>query len=257
MTTPPTNTPHLTIVGAGRTGRSIAAAAGRAGLGVTLLGRERQPGALEEAAVVLICTGDAEIAAVATELAGGLGPDAIVGHTSGATPLDTLGPATDVCSGGFGLHPLQTIPSGETPLTGVPCAVSATNAEASERACALAGSLGMEPFEIAEEDRAAYHAAATIASNFLFALEESAASLLGATGVAEPRKVLAPLVLATARNWAEHGAAALTGPIARGDEETIRRHLDALAEQAPELLDLYQALADRTRALLPSPEPVG
>jgi predicted short-subunit dehydrogenase-like oxidoreductase (DUF2520 family) len=114
----------------------------------------------------------------------------------------------------------------------------------------------MEPFEIAEEDRAAYHAAATIASNFLFALEESAAALLGATGVTEPRTALAPLVLASAANWAEQGAAALTGPIARGDEETIASHLDALAERAPDLLELYRALAARTRAITSSPQGV-
>jgi len=103
---------------------------------------------------------------------------------------------------------------------------------------------------VREEDRAAYHAAASIASNFLITLEESASALLADAGAGEEaRELLAPLVLRTAANWADHGAAALTGPIARGDEETVERHLAALAETAPELIDLYRALASHTRAI--------
>ncbi len=113
----------------------------------------------------------------------------------------------------------------------------------------LAAALAMVPFEIRDEDRPAYHAAACLASNFLVALEESAAELLSRSGVENPRELLAPLVLRTAANWSEHGAAALTGPIARGDEETVERHLAALAETHPELLELYSALAERTRAI--------
>ena len=107
----------------------------------------------------------------------------------------------------------------------------------------------MRPFEVAEEDRAAYHAAASIASNFLVALQESAAELLGAAGAADARELLSPLVLRTAANWSERGADALTGPIARGDEATVERHREALRERAPELLALYEALAERTRTI--------
>ena len=107
----------------------------------------------------------------------------------------------------------------------------------------------MSPFEVPEEKRAAYHAAAAIASNFLVALEESAAELLEGCGVPDARELLAPLVLRTAANWAEHGPSALTGPIARGDEATVVRHLEALAETDPELLDLYRTLAERTVSL--------
>ncbi len=116
----------------------------------------------------------------------------------------------------------------------------------------LAERLGMRPFEVTEESRAAYHAAASIASNFLVALESSAVELLEAAGVAdldEARELLAPLVLRSAANWAERGPAALTGPIARGDEETVERHLAAIDGVAPELLSLYHALAERTRAI--------
>ena len=88
-----------------------------------------------------------------------------------------------------------------------------------------------------------------MASNFLITLEESAAQLLAAAGVKSPREVLAPLVLRSAANWADAGVDALTGPIARGDRATVGLHLSALAERAPELAPLYEALAERTRAL--------
>ena len=107
----------------------------------------------------------------------------------------------------------------------------------------------MRPFEIPEERRAAYHAAASIASNFLVALEESAAGLLAEVGAPDARELLAPLVLRTAANWSERGPDALTGPIARGDEATVERHVEALRERAPELVGLYEVLADRTREI--------
>jgi predicted short-subunit dehydrogenase-like oxidoreductase (DUF2520 family) len=87
-----------------------------------------------------------------------------------------------------------------------------------------------------------------MASNFLVALEAAAEQLAKTANVT--REQLAPLVLATARQWAETGPErALTGPIVRGDEETVERHLGALRESAPELVELYEALAERTREL--------
>lgn len=248
---------NLAIVGAGRVGKSLAAAAEIAGVTCSIHRRDRPVGSLAAADVVLICTGDSEIEAAAAGLAGEIDDGAIVGHTSGATPLTVLAEATAACAGGFGIHPLQTIPGPDTSLAGIPAAVSATDPWTEQRALALAGLLGMAPFAIAEGDRAAYHAAATIASNFLFALEESAATLLASTGVEPAREALAQLVVSSARNWAGNGPAALTGPIARGDEQTIERHLEAIAEHAPELLPLYEVLAERTRAIAGRPEPVG
>ena len=113
----------------------------------------------------------------------------------------------------------------------------------------LALALGMRPFEIPEEARDAYHAAASVASNFLVALEETAVEILDRLDIEEARELLAPLVLRTAANWADRGALALTGPIARGDEQTVERHRMALAELDPELLELYDALAARCRAV--------
>jgi len=90
----------------------------------------------------------------------------------------------------------------------------------------------------------------------MVALEESAAELLGRLGTDQARELLAPIVLQTAANWAELGPRALTGPIARGDETTVDGHRAALQERAPELLPLYDVLAERARALAVGSEEV-
>jgi predicted short-subunit dehydrogenase-like oxidoreductase (DUF2520 family) len=102
---------------------------------------------------------------------------------------------------------------------------------------------------VRDADRAAYHAAASIASNFLVALEGAAERLAATAGV--ERALLVPLVRASVENWAARGAAgALTGPIARGDEETVARQRAAIDERAPELAPLFEALANETRGVL-------
>ena len=142
------------------------------------------------------------------------------------------------------------MPDGATSLAGAACAVSGSTHEARETAAALGRHMGMHPFALDDESRAAYHAAASMASNFLVALEESAAELLEEIGIEDARELLAPRVLRTAANWAERGGDALTGPIARGDEETVARQRAAVEERTPELLELFDALADSTRELV-------
>jgi predicted short-subunit dehydrogenase-like oxidoreductase (DUF2520 family) len=96
--------------------------------------------------------------------------------------------------------------------------------------------------------------AASVASNFLVTLEDAAEQLLATAGA--PRELLVPLVQAAVANWAQHGGpAALTGPIARGDEATVARQRAAVQDRAAELLPLFDALADRTRALAARPLP--
>ena len=115
-------------------------------------------------------------------------------------------------------------------------------------ATTLANVLHMRPAHVAPEDRVAYHAAAAMASNFLVALEAAAERLAQTANVT--REQLAPLVLATARQWAELGPQrSLTGPIVRGDEDVVARHRAVVAERTPELLALWDALADATRAV--------
>jgi predicted short-subunit dehydrogenase-like oxidoreductase (DUF2520 family) len=237
---------RLAVVGDGRAGGSIAAAARGAGLDVIAGSRNLS---LDGATIVLLCVPDASISQACESGAGSLESGTFVGHVSGATELSALDAARRAGCETFSLHPLQTIPAPDTDLTGAPCAIASSGPEAHAVAAALAERLGMHPFEVPEEGRAAYHAAASMASNFLVALEESASALMKAAGVQDPRQALAPLVLRTAANWADAGAEALTGPIARGDEATVARHIEELAEKAPELRPLYEALAERTRQI--------
>ncbi len=239
--------PRLAIVGRGRMGSAIARAAGLAGLDAAAAGREDAPAVAAQSGAALLCVPDGAIAEACEGVAGAIPPLRLVGHTSGATGLDALAAAIERGAEAFSLHPLQTIPDARAELAGAPCAVAGSTPAALAFAFQLSERLGMRPFEVPEDRRAAYHAAASVASNFLVALQESAADLLREAGVEDARELLAPLVLRSAANWAEHGAAALTGPIARGDEATVARHLEALEETAPHLIPLYEALAERTR----------
>jgi predicted short-subunit dehydrogenase-like oxidoreductase (DUF2520 family) len=245
--------PALAIVGSGRVGGALESAARAAGVEVRLAGRGDAVEACRDAEVAVLAVPDTAIAEAAAEIAAAVPPLRFVGHTSGATGLDALAPCAAAGAATFSIHPLQTVPGPETDLTAAPCAVSGSDPEAEEFARSLAARLGMRPFTVPEDQRAAYHAAAAIASNFLIALEESAAELLTRLGIEDARDLLAPLVLRTAANWAESGAAALTGPIARGDEATVARHRAAIEALAPELAPLYEALADRTREIARRP----
>ena len=243
----PTN---LVVVGQGRAGRSIGAAAEAAGIRVVPLARGDGFPALDaQSTMVLLCVPDGAIADACRHAAARVAPGTAVGHVSGATPLTALAAAAERGCPTFSLHPLQTIPAPDTSLAGAPCAVAGSDEPVLARARALAAALEMRPFDVPDEHRAAYHAAASMASNFLIALEESAAALLDAAGVENAREVLAPIVLRTAANWADAGPEALTGPIARGDEHVVASHLDALGERMPELAPLYEALAECTRAI--------
>jgi predicted short-subunit dehydrogenase-like oxidoreductase (DUF2520 family) len=192
-----------------------------------------------DADLVVIGTPDAAIADAAAALAPGLRPGALVVHLSGActgAELEKLRvDRPDVAVGS--LHPLQSLPSVELGISRLPgswCAVDGPDDV--ER---LALSLGMRPFRVDDAQRAQYHAAATIASNHLVALMGQAVRVADAAGV--PPEALLPLVRATLENVTAVGsAAALTGPVARGDADTVSRHLDALA---PDERAAYRALA--------------
>lgn len=237
----------VVVVGRGRVGGSIARAAELAGIELRLVSSDQAANAVEGAGAVLLCVPDDAIAEVCARIAPSR--PRLVGHVSGATGLDALSPATENGAAAFSLHPLQTFVGEGTPVEGTAAAIAGSDGEALAFARSLADSLGMMPFEVPEESRAAYHAAAAIASNLLVALEESAAGLVERIGIDDARELLAPLVLRTAANWAERGPAALTGPIARGDRATVERHRAALAETAPDLLPMYDALAERAEAL--------
>jgi predicted short-subunit dehydrogenase-like oxidoreductase (DUF2520 family) len=241
--------PRIAVIGPGRLGTTLASALREAGREVTgPAGRGERP----EADVLILCVPDAEIPAAAETVAGAA---PLVGHTSGATPLAALEPAN--ARGTFGLHPLQTFPA---PLesgalerfAGVGCAVAGSGPAALAGATELAENLGMRPFPIDDEGRAAYHAAASVASNFLVTLEAAAERIAAGAGL-EPeqaRRLLAPLVRSTVDGWAELGPErALTGPVARGDRETVAAQRQAVADTAPELIPLFDELVEHTEAL--------
>jgi predicted short-subunit dehydrogenase-like oxidoreductase (DUF2520 family) len=241
----------LTVVGPGRAGGSIALAARTAGVDVSVAGREPSAG-LIDGRCVLLCVPDAAIPDACATLAASEGTPDTVGHVSGATTLEPLQDA-GAASGTFSVHTLQTIPDAQTSLAGAHAAVSGDSGETLALAEGLARKLGMQPFRVAQEDRAAYHAAASIASNFLVALEQSAADLLARIDVEDPREVLAPLVRRSLENWIEQGPAALTGPIARGDRVTVERHREALERSDPQLLPMYDVMAGLTARLGSAP----
>lgn len=227
---------RLTIVGRGRVGHALADALRAAGYEVNgPLGRGADG---TEADIVLLCVPDGEIARAAAHLA----PGRLVGHCSGATGLGPLAPHE-----AFSLHPLMTVTTVGAEFAGAGAAIAGATPRALGLARELAHALNMRAVEIAEADRATYHAAASIASNFLVTLE-AAAERLGAT-VGLEREQLVPLVRATVENWARLGPErALTGPVARGDEATVAAQRAAVAA-APELLDLFDALVSATREL--------
>lgn len=247
------------VVGRGRLGRALAQALEAAGVSVrgpwsrggpsSAAGRAQ--GSIAD--VIVLCVPDGEIERAAVAVAG-LAP--LVGHTSGATPLSALGPAARGGAAVFGLHPLQTFTGEEHDppgrFRGAGCAIAGSSPAATAAARELARRLGMLPFEILDHQRAAYHAAASVASNFLVTLEQAAESIAGGAGLPpeEARRALVPLVRTTVENWATLGAErALTGPVARGDAATVARQRSAVEGIAPQLLPLFDALVEATRSL--------
>jgi predicted short-subunit dehydrogenase-like oxidoreductase (DUF2520 family) len=241
---------RLAIVGRGRLGTALAGVLGATGF--ELLGPFGRGYDGAGADAVLLCVPDKQIAAAAQLIA----PGPPVGHCSGATGLEALAPHE-----AFSLHPLMTVTAQGARFQGAGAAIAGSTQRALALAGALAQALGMRAVEIADSDRAAYHAAASIASNFLITLEAAAERIGASAGV--DRELLVPLVRATVENWAALGPQrALTGPVARGDEQTVASQRAAIEQRAPELLDLFDSLVQATRALAaepasspPAPEP--
>jgi predicted short-subunit dehydrogenase-like oxidoreductase (DUF2520 family) len=190
-----------------------------------------------DAVVLLSVPDDAITTAVA-----GIVPGPLVGHCSGASGLDVLG-ARDA----FSVHPLMTVTPAGADFRGVWAAVDGSTAAALDVAQALAAAAGLRAVRVAGRDRVAYHAAASIAANYLVTVEAAAAELLASAGL--DRQVLLPLAWAALENWGRLGPAALTGPVARGDRGTVARHRAAVAERTPELIDLLDALVAATERL--------
>ena len=224
-------------------GSALSSALERAGIAVRgPLGRGSDSA---DAAIVIICVPDREIAAASQAVT----PGPLVGHVSASAELSLIAPHER-----FAIHPLLSVVGKGAQFSGATCAVDGSTPRALAAAMALADRLGMHARIVPARQRALYHAAASVASNYLVTLESVAERLAAEVGI--ERAALVPLVRATMEQWASLGArSALTGPIARGDESTVARQRDAVEQVAPDLLPLWDALADATRALAESPAP--
>jgi predicted short-subunit dehydrogenase-like oxidoreductase (DUF2520 family) len=215
----------VNVIGRGRVGTAMAS---------RLL--ERDVDVCDEGAeLVLLCVPDRAIA----EVARGVEPGPWVAHVSGATPLAALDPHERR----FSLHPLQTftLARGPEQLDGAWAAVTAESDHARALGWELAETLGLTPFDLADDARTLYHAGAAIASNYMVTLYRAASHLFEHAGA--PPEALVPLMVRTIENGFE-----LTGPISRGDWTVVDAHLAALHDEHPELEPMYRALAEVTAA---------
>ncbi len=218
---------RVNVIGSGRVGSAVSERLAQRGI-------ELDGG--PDADLVLICVPDRAIA----EVAAAVEPGPWIAHVSGATPLAALDPHIRR----FGVHPLQTftLRRGPEQLDGAWAAVTAESDDGQAVGTWLAELLGLRPFSLAEGDRATYHAGAAVASNYLVTLRHAAGALMAAAGA--PPEALDPLMRRVIENDFE-----LTGPIQRGDWETVDRHLEAIQAACPELEELYRVLADATAAV--------
>jgi predicted short-subunit dehydrogenase-like oxidoreductase (DUF2520 family) len=253
VTGTPSLGPMVGIIGPGRAGLGLAIALAAAGYDVRLHGRRKKPVPrpltlsvgppdvpppwITQPGIVILAVADDAIRLLADILAqgGSVRADQVVLHLSGVHGQEVLGPLVGSRAALGSLHPLQTISEPEhaagrlkgawAAVEGMPRAV-----EAAER---LARDLGLRPFRLPSAAKPIYHAGAVFASNYFVVVEAVAQRLLRHAGLSEGEawQALRPLVESTLENLSRQQlAAALTGPVARGDEATIRRHIESLTQ---------------------------
>ena len=259
------------IISAGRVGSVLGAALGRAGhrvVGVSAVSQaslRRAEDLLPDVAVLappdvaaaadllVLAVPDDELAGLVRGLVatGSLRAGQIVVHTSGAHGVAVLAPAAEIGALCVALHPVMTF-SGRTEdlLRMTAASVGVTAADGDEVAWSVGEALVVEmdadPVRIPEHVRPLYHAALAHGANHLITLVAECADLLRSAGISSAERLLGPLLSAALDNALRHGDRALTGPVARGDVGTVRKHLAVLREQAPATLASYRVLAHRT-----------
>jgi predicted short-subunit dehydrogenase-like oxidoreductase (DUF2520 family) len=255
--------PRVFVIGAGRAGRALAHAMRVAGIDVVgLHGRSEAegitwgewPASLASASVILVTVRDAELDGVLRDLLSApLGARAVVLHASGNTEPPALELLRAHGHEGGTFHPLLPLTDPTRATEQLKRAWIGIDGDEGARAVSreLAERVGAQVLEIPPGVKARYHAAAVFASNFPMVLLSTAMRLLTSAGVPEDaaRGALGTLLVSAAQNASAMGpAAALTGPVARGDVETVRAHLEALAE-VPEILEVYRAMSREAIAL--------
>jgi len=256
------------VIGAGRVGAVLAHALRSAGHDIVAAAGESDasrsraadllPGVplhkpstvAREADLLLLTVPDDMLANVVAMLAasGAIHEGQIVAHTSGRHGLAVLEPAREVGARAIALHPAMTFTGTTVDVARLHDCVFGLTAENTERELAeqLVADLGGRPMWVPEDKRTLYHAGLAHGANHLVTLVSEAIEILSAAGADDPAGTLRPLLTAALDNALNHGDAALTGPIVRGDVNTVQAHLANLATDAPQTLPSYLALARAT-----------
>ncbi|QCX28721.1 Rossmann-like and DUF2520 domain-containing protein [Nocardioides jishulii] len=265
-----TTTLKVGVVGAGRVGAVLSAALRAAGHDVVAAAGESdasrrrissllpgvpvaKPSEVARASDLLLLTvPDDMLANVVTVLcaSGAVRPGQVVVHTSGRHGLAVLAPATAVGARTIALHPAMTFTGTAVDLPRLSGCVFGVTAPAAERELteSLVADLGGSPMWVPEQHRTLYHAGLAHGANHLVTVVTEAMEMLRAAGADDPAGTLRPLLEAALDNSLRSGDSALTGPIVRGDVETVSAHLADITAHAPQTLNSYVALARATLA---------
>ena len=268
---------HMTsigVIGAGRVGAVLAAALRAAGHEISAAAGESDasrtrietllPGVpvmkptdvARSCDLVLLTVPDDMLENVVTTLvgAGAISAEQYVVHTSGRHGLSVLRAATEIGAHPIAMHPAMTFTGTDVDLDRLVGTVFGVTTRLADREMAesLVADLRGQPMWVSESKRTLYHAGLAHGANHLVTLVAQAMDLLAASGADDPAATLRPLLSAALDNALAYGDAALTGPIVRGDVNTVRAHLADIAETAPATLPTYVAMArataDRARA---------
>lgn len=257
------------VVGAGRVGAVLAAALRSAGHSIVAVAGEsdasrariasllpgvpvEKPTAVARACDLLLLTvPDDMLGNVVKTMtdAGAIRPGMYVAHTSGRHGLAILEPAAAIGAHVMAVHPAMTFSGTSVDLARLSgCVFGLTAATPADRAFAeaLVDDLGGKPMWVPEEMRTLYHAGLAHGANHLVTLVTEAMEILAAAGATDPAGTLRPLLTAALDNALDHGDAALTGPIVRGDAGTVAAHLDDIRTNAPQTLASYVSMARAT-----------
>lgn len=256
------------VVGAGRVGAVVASRLRAAGhLVVAATGRSAAtrtrvetllPGvplttaarAADASDLLVLAVPDDSLVALVEELAadGHLRPGQVVLHTSGRHGLAALAAAAAVGARPVAMHPAMTFTGTDVDLERLTGCVFGLTVGDDDAALAegIVADLGGRPVRIPEDQRTTYHAALAHGANHLVTLVSQSMDLLRSTGADDPSALLRPLLQAALDNVLAYGGAALTGPVARGDVETLAAHLVALGDAPASTHDAYLAMARAT-----------